>query len=272
MKTIAVLAAIVVASLAPAGVFAQNAAPPPAQALIGNWQGALVLGPNTMRIGLVVTPGVSGGYSATLIAIDQDGASLSVTQVSLAGSALHLDLAAIRGSYDGMLAPGGQDITGTFTQGMPLPLNFRRVDKLDPPPVFSEADKADVRAVVDKYFASFTRRDYDALRSVFQTPWTLWPLGGQPTVLMNVEEVVTRSKTTREGLEGTTYGVSRVERMTITPLSSSTALADVHWRRDKKDGSLFGEGAEILTVVKTPAGWRINGNMPRALSHYGKVF
>ena len=36
------------------------------------------------------------------------------------------------------------------------------------------------------------------------------------------------------------------------------------------DGRLFGEGAEILTVVRTANGWKIAGNMARQLSQYGK--
>jgi len=47
--------------------------------------------------------------------------------------------------------------------------------------------------------------------------------------------------------------------MTITPLSTTTALVDSHWRRDKKDGTLFNEGSEIMAVLKTPAGWKIAG-------------
>ena len=86
------------------------------------------------------------------------------------------------------------------------------------------------------------------------------------------DEVVAGSRMTREALDNTDYALSRAAEMIITPLSAVIAMVDVHWRRDKKDGSLFQEGAEILTVVKTPEGWRINGNLQRALSHYGKRF
>lgn len=251
---------------------AQTPPPQRAQLLIGNWQGAIALGPTTTRVGLVVTAGTTGGYNATLVVIDQDGATLPVNQITLTGSAVHLDLSSIKGVYDGTLSDNGQDLVGTLTQGMPVALNFRRVDRLDPPPTFTQADAVELRATIDRYFAVFTANDFDAFRQMVQVPWALWPIGAAPTVLANLDDVVARSRTTREGLQATDYAVSKVTQMSITPLAANTAMVDVHWRRDKKDGSLFGEGAEILIAIKATAGWKVVGNIPRALSHYGKTF
>jgi hypothetical protein len=236
----------------------------------GNWQGTLMLGPQSIRVGMVVT--TSGtGYAVTLVVIDQDGATLPADQVTLTGNALHLQLNAIKGAYDGTLSADGRQFTGTLTQGGTIPLNFTRVEKLDPPTTFEEADKVAVRALIDRYFSSFTAKDWDTFRMVVQTPFILWSVGAVPNALTSVDDVVARSRTTREGLDGTGYAVSRAARTIITPLSSAAALVDIHWRRDKADGSLFGEGAEILAVVKTPAGWKVVGNMPRQLSQFGKT-
>jgi hypothetical protein len=240
--------------------------------IAGNWQGTITFGPQTLRVGLVLTP-VASGYSASLVIIDQDGAVVPVQQATLTGNALHLDIPNLRAAYDGTLSATGNDITGAMSQqGMPNPLNFTRVARLDSPPVFGDQEKADVAAVVNNYFAAFSRKDYAALGNTETVPFLRWFVGGTPNVATSIEDVVTVSRTTRDGLDNSDYALSRAAEMIITPLSATSAMVDVHWRRDKKDGSLLQEGAEILTLLKTPAGWRINSVIGRALSHYGKRF
>ncbi|MEQ1758429.1 MAG: hypothetical protein ABL986_08940 [Vicinamibacterales bacterium] len=262
---------LALALLAPVPARAQTSNATSAPALVGNWQGTLVTGNGRIRIGLVVTA-TTGGYDAYLVIIEQEESRAPVQQVTLTGNRLHLDITAIRGAYDGIISANGQEIVGTLTQGMAVPLTFARVDKLDAPPTFGEAEQAAVRTVIGRYFSTFTAGDWDGYRSVLQAPFIIWAVGGTPTVVATVDEMVARMRQTRDSLNGTDYAISRVERMIITPLSGSAALVDIHWRRDKKDGTLFGEGAEILTVVRTPAGWKVTGNMGRALSQFGKSF
>ncbi len=268
---LAIAAPVVVSAQSPVSPPATPAAASPIPSLVGNWQGALTFGTTVTRVGLVVTAASGGGYAAQLVVVDQE-AIIPVQQVVLTGTALHLEATTIKGTYDGILSANGQELTGTLTQDRPLPLNFVRVARLDTPPPFDESVSASIRAVIDTYFRSFTLNDFDALRATFQPPFIAWAIGNPPAVFATAEEASAGLRRTRDGLASTDYAVSRAARMSITPLSSTSALVDIHWRRDKKDGSLFGEGAEILTVVRTPNGWKINGNMARQLSQYGKSF
>lgn len=240
--------------------------------LAGTWQGTITFGPQTLRVGLVVTATASG-YDASLVVIDQDGARVPVQRVTLTGRTLHLDIPALRATYEGALDATGSVIAGALLQmDMPTALGFRRVAALDDPPVFGEAERAAVAATVNGYFAAFTGSDFEAFAMVLQVPFTRLPPGGAASVTTSLDDVVAGYRMARAGLERTEYVLSRAVSMTITPTSANTALVDLHWRRDKKDGSVFQEGAEILTVVRTSTGWKINGNFGRALSHYGKRF
>jgi hypothetical protein len=270
MPLLFALVALVV-TLTPTREVAAQAPTDSPQSLVGSWQGAVTAGPNAFRIGMVVMTTASG-VEAYLVSIDQDSSRLPVGQITLTGSDVRLDLPAIRGNYAGTLSADGSEIVGTLTQGMPLPLTFKRVDKLDAPLTFADAEHADVRALITRYFEAFTAQDWDTFRTLVTVPLTLWNVGAAPTVIISQDDAVNRSKGTRTGLDGTDYATSRVVKMIITPLTGSSALVDLHWRRDKKDGSLFGEGAEILTVVRTAGGWKVNGNIPRQLSLLGKQF
>jgi hypothetical protein len=244
-----------------------------AQSVAGNWQGTVTFGGNPpLRIGLILSD-AAAGYEATLVIIDQDGQRIPVERATFTGAALHLDIPNIRGSYDGTLSADGSAITGAMTQGgMPIALNFRRVAALDPPPVFGDEERAAVAEVISGYFQSFTDNDFDRFRGLLQAPFTRWPMGGPAMTAASLDEVVTGMRDARQALEGSAYAVSRVAEMIITPTSANSAMVDLHWRRDKADGSVFQEGAEILTVVRTPTGWKVNGNLGRALSHYRKTF
>jgi hypothetical protein len=241
-------------------------------ALAGTWQGTITIAASTVRIGLLVTQSDAAALSATLVIIDQEGARIPVQQATLSGKAVHLDLAGIKASYDGVLDAANAEIIGTLMQAMPMSLNFKRVDRLDAPPTFGDQESADIRALINEYFRAFTAKDFDAFRAIFQPPYTMWVIGGSPNVLTSLDEVVNRYRTLRDSLDATDYAVTKAAGMTITPLSATSALVDIHWRRDKKDGTLFNEGGEIMAVLKTPAGWKINGNLGRQLSQYGKVF
>jgi hypothetical protein len=245
---------------------------PAQEALVGTWQGTFSAGPNTFRIGLVVTSD-AGRYHATLVSIDQDGTRIPVQQTTLTGSALHLAVTAIKASYDGTLSADGLAISGTFSQGsMAQALDFTRVERLDPPPTFGEPEKAAVVATIDAYFRSFTAKDWTAFGACFAPPYTMWNVGRPPATFATLDDIVTRYQRVRTPLDATDYAVSKAAQVIVRPLSPAAALAEVHWRRDRKDGSLFQEGAEILALVRTSAGWKIDGNVAERLGQYGKVF
>ena len=61
---------------------------------------------------------------AVMLSIDQGGQPINASAVSLQGSNLKITVAAIGGGYEGKL--DGNSITGTFTQGGPIPLTLTR--------------------------------------------------------------------------------------------------------------------------------------------------
>ena len=67
-----------------------------------------------------------------MLSIDQSpdrGAGTPATSFSLDGANIRFAIGAIRGSYAGKLSADGVSISGTWTQGRPLPLEFRRATK-----------------------------------------------------------------------------------------------------------------------------------------------
>jgi pimeloyl-ACP methyl ester carboxylesterase len=112
-----------------------------AQDISGDWQGTLKTGAQDLRILLQIAKADGGEWRATMLSIDQSpdrGAGISPTSFSLDGANIRFAIEAIRGSYDGKLSADGASISGTWTQGRPLPLEFRRATKetawVDPSP------------------------------------------------------------------------------------------------------------------------------------------
>ena len=112
-----------------------------AQDISGDWQGNLEAGAQELRILLEIAKSDNGEWTATMLSIDQSpdrGAGVPVTSFSLNGSSIQFAIGAVGGSYDGKLSADGTSISGTWTQGRPLLLEFRRATKetawLDPSP------------------------------------------------------------------------------------------------------------------------------------------
>jgi non-heme chloroperoxidase len=101
----------------------------PAQDIAGDWQGTLKAGPQELRVVLAIDKSADGKWNATFRSIDQSpdwGARTLVDSIALEGSNLKFAIAALRGSYEGKLSADGASIDGAWTQGRPLPLEFRR--------------------------------------------------------------------------------------------------------------------------------------------------
>ena len=98
-----------------------------AQDVAGDWQGTLSAGGAELRLVLHIAKGPDGTLKATLDSVDQPGGNgIPVTSISLKGSKFSLGLAAVHATYEGNLATGGETISGTWTQGAALPLEFKR--------------------------------------------------------------------------------------------------------------------------------------------------
>jgi non-heme chloroperoxidase len=103
-----------------------------AQDISGDWQGTLKPGSQELRIVLKVAKSDNGEWRATMLSIDQGpdrGAGMSSTSFSLDGSNIKFAVAQIRGSYEGKLSADGASMSGTWTQGQLLPLEFQRAGK-----------------------------------------------------------------------------------------------------------------------------------------------
>lgn len=98
-----------------------------AQSIAGTWQGALTPVPGReLRIVIKISTTDADTLKATLYSIDQGGAPINASAFSLQGSAVKMTVARIGGSYEGRLSGDGNSITGTWTQGPPMPLNLKR--------------------------------------------------------------------------------------------------------------------------------------------------
>jgi fermentation-respiration switch protein FrsA (DUF1100 family) len=93
----------------------------------GDWQGTLQAGGAALRLVLHVSEGDGGQLKATLDSIDQPGANgMPVTSISLKDSKLNFTVDSVHGTYEGKLSADATMIEGTWSQGQPLQLDFRR--------------------------------------------------------------------------------------------------------------------------------------------------
>lgn len=101
-------------------------------AVVGTWQGTLDAGVVKLRLALHVSE-QDGRVAATLDSLDQNARGLPVTEISVDGSRLSLQFATLRATYEGTLSEDGSRIAGTFTQAGALPLEWRRVERIETP-------------------------------------------------------------------------------------------------------------------------------------------
>ena len=111
-----------------------------AQNIVGAWQGTLPTPQRELRLVMKVTRAADESLKAVFYSIDQNGQGISASAVSLQGATFKATIPAIGGGYEGKLSAEGNAITGTFTQGSPLPLNLVKATPEtawaipDPPP------------------------------------------------------------------------------------------------------------------------------------------
>jgi uncharacterized protein (TIGR03435 family) len=98
-----------------------------AQDITGTWQGTLQPpnAPKGLRIVFQITKEAEQ-LKAVLRSIDQGGQAINAGAITFQGSVLKLTIPAIGGNYEGRMSGDGNSISGTFTQGGPLPLNLDR--------------------------------------------------------------------------------------------------------------------------------------------------
>src|SRR5271165_3441983 len=97
----------------------------------GTWQGSLEAGAVKLRVGLHIAKNEKGEWSSTFDSIDQGAIGLPVKTTTVSGATLHFEMPAMHLSFDGKLSADGSQIAGTMTQGVGLPILFKRVEKID---------------------------------------------------------------------------------------------------------------------------------------------
>jgi hypothetical protein len=98
-----------------------------AQDIAGDWKGTLSAGGSELHLVLHIEKAADGSFKATLDSVDQGANGIPVNSISLKDSRLNLGVEAVHGTYEGKVAEDGKTISGTWSQGTPLPLNFTRV-------------------------------------------------------------------------------------------------------------------------------------------------
>jgi len=94
--------------------------------IVGDWAGTLSAGGAQLRLLLHVTAAKDGTLSATLDSIDQGANGIPVNSVTLKDGKLNLTVDAVHGTYEGTVNTDATEIAGTWSQGQPLELNFKR--------------------------------------------------------------------------------------------------------------------------------------------------
>ena len=96
------------------------------QDIAGDWKGKLDTPMGELRLVLHITKTPDGALKATLDSFDQGANDIPVKTVTLKDSKLALDVEIVHGTYEGTVAPDGQSIKGTWTQGETFSLEFTR--------------------------------------------------------------------------------------------------------------------------------------------------
>jgi pimeloyl-ACP methyl ester carboxylesterase len=97
----------------------------------GTWQGALETNGMRFRLQLRIAHDEQGQLVASMDSIDQGINGFRAAMATQSGSAIHLDLPAVRGVYDGELSATKNSMSGTWRQGgSPTALSFKRSDEI----------------------------------------------------------------------------------------------------------------------------------------------
>lgn len=109
-----------------AGAISLYAQPPD---IAGDWQGTLKAGGAELHLVLHITT-AAGAFTATLDSVDQNANGMPIGPVTVTGSQVSFSSAPIGATYEGKLNADASVMDGTWTQGQPMPLSFKRGRKV----------------------------------------------------------------------------------------------------------------------------------------------
>ncbi len=116
---------LLLTTLVPAAAGAAEAA-----AVVGSWRGTLDVAGSSLRVMVHVERGADGGLTGTLDSIDQGATGIAIDTMTLEGEAFRFEIRRLLAAYEGRLEPGGERITGRWSQGgLTLPLDLERSDE-----------------------------------------------------------------------------------------------------------------------------------------------
>ena len=117
----------------PPGMFAPRtfvAASKPS-AVDGFWLGTIN---GSLRVQITVKSDQGGGEHCTLDSLDQGAFGLECANARLSSTAFSFDVPRVGGHWEGTLAKDGRTLSGTWSQGQDVPLDFERQAAAIPPP------------------------------------------------------------------------------------------------------------------------------------------
>jgi fermentation-respiration switch protein FrsA (DUF1100 family) len=97
-----------------------------AQSIAGDWQGTLEAGGQQLHLVLHIKQSADKSLQATLDSIDQGANGIPISKISFQDGKVSFTSDAVHGTYDGKMNAAGTQIEGTWSQGQPLALVFKR--------------------------------------------------------------------------------------------------------------------------------------------------
>jgi hypothetical protein len=133
-------------------------------AIAGDWAGTLIAGPAQLRLVLHITAAKDGSLSGTFDSVDQGAYGTPANSITLKDSKLNFTIEAAHGSYEGTVNKDASEIAGTWSQGQPLELNFKRAE----PQVAAPAPKPAAPSDIDGTWQGSLDTPKGALRILFK--------------------------------------------------------------------------------------------------------
>ncbi|MGO8757824.1 MAG: alpha/beta hydrolase family protein [Terracidiphilus sp.] len=115
--------------------------------IVGDWQGTLSAGGAQLRLALHISAAKDGTLTATLDSLDQGAIGIPVSSIELRETQLTLGIPAVGGTYTGTVNRDATEIDGTWSQGQPLTLNFKRAPATPAPATAKPAAPSDIDGI-----------------------------------------------------------------------------------------------------------------------------
>lgn len=97
-------------------------------AIEGSWEGALKTPTGmSLRLRIHIAANPDGTLKGTMDSVDQGAFGTPIDSVTYREGVLRWTIERVRATYEGRFAAGGGELTGTFTQGVAMELNLKRM-------------------------------------------------------------------------------------------------------------------------------------------------